>query len=321
VGVHQTTTATPTIPPAAQVLVDFVPTKRFFVGIDSDGCAMDAMDIKHQECFTPMTIKHWGLQPISTLARQTALFVNLGSTTRGLNRWLALRQVLDLLRDRTEVAERGVTIPPYPELTDFIDSPHPLSDAGIAAFAAEHPSATIDRAIAWGNAVNASIAEMVHGCGPFPGVREALEAMQADVDCMTVSATPLHALTYEWTAHGLAPYMKVIAGQEMGSKAQHVQYAAHGKYDADKILLIGDAPGDRDASYAAGCLYFPIIPGHEAQSWTRFRLEALPKFLQGTYAGDYQRELIEDFETHLPGEVPWPTISGTRAITMPTVKS
>ena len=88
----------------AQELVDFAPSKGFFVGIDSDGCAMDAMDIKHQECFTPCYIKYWDLQPISTIARETALFVNLGSVTRGLNRWLALRQLLDLLRDRADVA-------------------------------------------------------------------------------------------------------------------------------------------------------------------------------------------------------------------------
>src|SRR5659263_32799 len=80
------------MPAAAQVLVDFTPTKDFFAGIDSDGCAMDAMDIKHYECFTPSYIKYWDLQPISTLARETALFVNLHSITRGLNRWLALRQ-------------------------------------------------------------------------------------------------------------------------------------------------------------------------------------------------------------------------------------
>ncbi|HPZ50894.1 MAG TPA: HAD family hydrolase, partial [Propionibacteriaceae bacterium] len=242
----------PPIPDAAQVLVDFQPTRSFFVGIDSDGCAMDAMDIKHQECFTPCSIKHWNLQPISTLARETALFVNLGSVTRGLNRWLALKQLLDLLRDRADVAERGVTIPPYPELSEFIAAEgYPLSDTGIARYHADHPSATIARAIRWGDAVNAAIADMVHGCGPFPGVRDAIEAMQPDVDCMTVSATPLHALEYEWTAHGLAPFMKVIAGQEMGSKAEHVQYAATGKYDPERIMLIGDAPGDRDAAQKA----------------------------------------------------------------------
>ena len=45
-------------PEAAQPLVDFVPTKKYFVGIDSDGCAMDAMDIKHQECFTPCSVSY-----------------------------------------------------------------------------------------------------------------------------------------------------------------------------------------------------------------------------------------------------------------------
>lgn len=308
-------------PEAAQVLVDFVPTKKFFVGIDSDGCAMDAMDIKHQECFTPCYIKHWDLQPVSTLARQTALFVNLGSVTRGLNRWLALKQLLDLLRDRVEVAERGVTIPDYPELGEFITAPgYPLSDKGIAKYYEDHPSETIARAIRWGNAVNESIADMVHGAGPFPGVREALAAMQDDVDCITVSATPLHALEYEWNAHDIAKYVKVIAGQEMGSKAEHVQYAATGKYDPDKIMLIGDAPGDRDAAAKAECLYYPILPGNEKYSWARFKDEALGKFLNGTFAGEYQQALIDEFNSYLPGEVPWETISGNKTVSMPKVK-
>lgn len=310
------------MPERAQVLVDFQPTRKFFVGIDSDGREMVAMDIKHQECFTPTYIKHWDLQPVSTLARQTALFVNLGSVTRGLNRWLALKQLLDLLRDRVEVAERGVTIPDYPELAEFTVAPgYPLSDKGIAKYYADHPSDTIQRAITWGDAVNASIADMVHGCGPFPGVREAMEAMDAaGIDQMTVSATPLHALTYEWNAHDLAKYMKVIAGQEMGSKAEHVQYAAKGKYDADKIMLIGDAPGDRDAAAKAECLYYPILPGNEKFSWKRFKDEALGKFLDGTFAGDYQRMLIDEFNSYLPAEVPWETISGNKSVPMPKVK-
>ncbi len=282
---------------------------------------MDAMDIKHYECFTPSYIKYWDLQPISTLARETAIFVNLKSVTRGLNRWLALRQLLDLLRDRVEVAERGVTIPEYPELTQFIESEYPLSDKGIAAFAAENPSETIDRAIRWGNGVNAMIADMVHGCGPFPGVREAMEAMFPFVDEMTVSATPLHALEKEWNEHGLAQYVHVIAGQEMGSKAQHVQYAANGKYPDGHIMLIGDAPGDRDAARTAGCLYYPINPGKEKESWKRFKDEALGKFLDGTFAGEYQQALIAEFESYLPDEVPWETISGNKKVTMPKVKS
>lgn len=310
-----------TVPPAAQVLVDLQPTHDFFVGIDSDGCAFDAMDIKHQECFTPAYIKYWDLQPIASLARETAIFVNLHSTTRGLNRWIALKQVLDLLRDRVEVAERGFVVPETTELQRFLDSPYPLSDVGIAAFAKQHPSEEIDRAIRWGNGVNAAIADMVHGCGPFVGVREAMAAMQPDVDCVTVSATPMEALDREWHEHGLAQYVRVIAGQEMGSKAQHVRYGAKGKYPDDHhIMLIGDAPGDRDAAATEGVLFYPINPGKEKASWLRFTEEALPRFLDGTFAGDYQRALIAEFESYLPDEVPWETMSGTRTFVQPVVK-
>ncbi|HHW83511.1 MAG TPA: HAD family hydrolase [Actinomycetales bacterium] len=309
------------MPAAAQVLVDFEPKHDFFVGIDSDGCAMDAMDIKHLECFTPAYILAWDLQPVSTLARETAVFVNLGSITRGLNRWLALRQLLDLLRDRAEVAERGVVIPDYPELTDFIDSSYPLSDKGLAAWAAENPSETADRMIRWGDDVNRRIAEMVHNSGPFPGVREAMEAMDGKVDQIVVSATPMEALEREWHEHGLDKFMGVIAGQEMGGKAQHVHYGAKGKYaDNDHIMLIGDAPGDRDAAAKEEVLYYPILPGKEKFSWKRFKDESLGKFLDGTFAGEYQQMLIDEFNALLPAEVPWETVSGDRAVKMPVVK-
>jgi hypothetical protein len=306
------------IPEAARVLVDFTPSMVFFAGIDSDGCAMDAMEIKHQECFTPCYIKYWDLQPISTIARETAIFVNLGSVSRGLNRWLALRQVLDLLRDRTDVAQREFTVPDYPELAAFIESSFPLSDEGVVEWAAQNPSDTADRMLAWSEGVNAAIADMVHGCGPFPGVREALAAMYEDVDEITVSATPVEALEREWSEHGLSRYVRVIAGQEMGGKAEHVRYAAAGKYAMDHILLIGDAPGDRVAAAEVGCLFYPILAGEETKSWHRFTQEALPAFLNGTYEGAYQEALAVEFEARLPDRVPWTTISGEHRLARPT---
>lgn len=147
---------------------------------------------------------------------------------------------------------------------------------------------------------------MVHGVPPFPHVEETLALMSERAYLMVVSATPLEALPREWTEHGLAPYMSVIAGQEMGSKAQHVLAAATGKYaDDEHILLIGDAPGDRDAAAKAGCLYYPINPGDEARSWERLRDEAFARFADGTYAGEYQDALIAEFEAHLPSTPPW----------------
>lgn len=295
------------MPPAAQVLVDFQPAHAYFVGIDSDGCAFDAMEIKHQECFTPNTIKWWDLQAVSKYARETALFVNLYSTTRGLNRWVALKRVFDLLRDRPEVKARGVQVPAGEDLQAFLDSGYPRSDLGIQQWASEHPSPEMEKCLLWGAGVNATIAEMVKGVPPFPGVLDTLALMSGRADLMVVSATPLEALDREWNEHGLAPYMSVIAGQEMGSKAEHVRYATTGKYDADTVLLIGDAPGDRDAAREAGCLYYPINPGAEEASWKRLHDEAFARFVDGTYAGDYQDALIAEFETYLPADPPWQT--------------
>ena len=45
----------------------FHPKHEFLVGIDSDGCAFDTMELKHKECFIPNTINYWGLQGVSQL--------------------------------------------------------------------------------------------------------------------------------------------------------------------------------------------------------------------------------------------------------------
>ena len=59
----------------------------FLVCVDSDGCAMDTMDIKHIRCFGPCMVAEWGLseweEPI--LARWND--INLYSMTRGINRF------------------------------------------------------------------------------------------------------------------------------------------------------------------------------------------------------------------------------------------
>lgn len=289
----------------AQVLVDYQPQHGFFVGVDSDGCAFDAMEIKHKECFCPATIRCWGLQPVSRYAREAAEFVNLYSRWRGANRWPALVKVLELLAERDEVRARGVRVPRAEKLQAFIASGAPLSDKGLRAYMADNPDPELEQALGWSLAVNQAIEEMVHGVPPFPFVRESLQKMQGQVDLMVVSATPLEALEREWGEHDLARYMSVIAGQEMGTKKQHLQLAAKGKYADDHILLIGDAPGDRDAAHAVNALYYPINPGQEEQSWRRFHAEAFEKFLAGSYAGAYEAALIAEFEALLPATPPW----------------
>lgn len=293
------------VPEAAHVLINFKPQHGFFVGIDSDGCAFDAMELKHKECFTPTIVKVWGLQAVSKYTRETCEFVNLYSKTRGLNRWIALARVFDLLRERPEVKARNAKVPQGDKIKEFIASGYPLSHKGMVQYAADHPHPELEQAVRWSLAVDEAIADMVHGVPPFPWVRESLQKMQGQVDLMVVSATPVEALEREWGEHGIAQYMTVIAGQEMGTKKQHLQFAAKGKYDDDHILLIGDAPGDRDSAKGVDVLYYPINPGAEDKSWKRFYDEALGKFLDGTYEGAYEASLIAEFEKLLPEVPPW----------------
>jgi phosphoglycolate phosphatase-like HAD superfamily hydrolase len=293
------------VPAAAKPLADLRPQRPFFVGIDSDGCAFDSMEIKHKECFCPNTIKWWDLQSVSKYAREAAEFVNLYSKWRGINRWPALTMVFDLLQGRAEVKARGARITEAKRVREFMASGKPLSDAGLKAYMAEHPDPELDKALGWSKAVNASVADMVHGVPPFPYMRESLQALQSQADVVVVSATPTEALVREWEEHDIAKYVRVIAGQEMGSKKQHLAWAAKDKYPADRILMMGDAPGDMEAAKANGVLFFPINPGQEERSWERFYKEGLARFTAGAYAGEYEAALIAEFETFLPSVPPW----------------
>ena len=293
-------------PEAARPLAELEPQHGFFVGIDSDGCAFDTMEIKHKECFTPNTIKHWSLQAVSKYAREASEFVNLYSKWRGINRWPALVMVFDLLRERPEVMARNVVLPAAPRIREFIaDEGYPKSNDGLKAFMAEYPDPELDTAWAWTHGVNETVADMVYGVPPFPWLRESLCYLEDKADMIVVSATPLEALTREWREHDIARHVRVIAGQEMGKKALHLKLAATGKYAPERILMIGDAPGDMNAARASNALFYPINPGFEEESWQRFHEESVHAFLAGEYAGDYEARLIAEFEALLPDVPPW----------------
>ena len=286
-------------------LKEFKSRHRFFIGIDSDGCVFDTMEIKHKECFIPNIIKHWTLQAVSKYAREAGEFVNLYSKWRGVNRWPALTKVFDLLEERPEVQRRGVRIPRVQPIRDWIERETKLSNASLAAQVEETGDEILKKGLAWSEAVNATIADMVYGVPPFPLFRESLEKMTAQADTIVVSQTPNEALEREWEEHDIARHVAIIAGQERGSKTEHIRLASQGKYENGRVLMIGDAPGDMKAARTNNALFFPVNPGAEEASWERFHDEALDRFFAGTYAGDYEQALVDEFEKLLPEVPPW----------------
>jgi phosphoglycolate phosphatase-like HAD superfamily hydrolase len=288
----------------------FRPTKEFFVGIDSDGCAFNSMEVKHNDSFSVNLIKYFGFQAISRQVHQAWDFVNLYSQTRGCNRFKAIALVCDLLRDMPRVKKSGIAIPELPALKQWMKTETQLGNPKLkeklaAATGAE--KAELETIYEWSKAVNKTIEEIVHNLPPFPGVRESLAKLGTRADILVVSATPQEALEREWAEHDITKFVAFIAGQEMGSKTEHLTLAAKGKYAPENVLMVGDAPGDFKAARDVGALFFPINPGDEEASWERFLGEGIDKFFAKQYAGTYEAKLLAEFDRLLPKDPPWKT--------------
>jgi phosphoglycolate phosphatase-like HAD superfamily hydrolase len=276
----------------------------FLVGIDSDGCVFDTMELKHKECFIPAFINAYGLQGVSKYAREAAEFVNLYSKSRGVNRFPGLVEQLDWLRRRPEVKARGVAVPNPEGLREWVVAESRLSNPTLKAAIKATDDPDLRAALAWSEDVNAAIASMVRCVPPFPFVRESLERLKSSADLLVVSATPTEALVAEWREHDLAPLVRAIYGQELGTKKEMLAVAS--QYTADRTLMIGDALGDYKAAAANKCLFFPINPGREEVSWRRLHDEGIDRFFAGTFAGAYQQQLLDEFDSYLPEQPPWP---------------
>ncbi len=289
----------------ALVLRNFAPSHEFFVGIDSDGCVFDSMEIKHKECFTPMFIKYFGLQAVSKYAREVWEFVNLYSKSRGINRYPALSNALNLLAARPEVQARGVEVPSSDDLDAWMarETKHTL--ATLKAEIQERGNTVLQPILDWSLAVDVQIHDIVHGVPPFPGVRDFLQRLRGRADAMVISQTPGAALLREWSEHQLNDHIALIAGQEMGSKKDHLRLATRDKYPPHNVLMIGDAPGDFTAAKTNNALFYPITPGREDASWQRLLDEGLEVFFSGQYAGDYEAALVREFNASLPENPSW----------------
>lgn len=272
---------------------DFKKTKRFIVCVDSDGCAMDTMEVKHRKCFGPKAIEVWGLQDIETKFLETWNMVNLYSKTRGINRFKGLAKTFELL------AEDGVDMPDFSSVNKWIENATELSNPALEKAISQTKDEQLVKVLKWSNAVNKSISELPEDDKPFSNVKEGLEIISSVADVAIVSSANGGAVIAEWTRHELAPFVNVMLGQEAGTKAACIANLKRNNYYEDEVLMVGDAPGDLEAAVKNGVLYYPILVGKEDFSWKRLVDEALTKLLEGNYRGEYQDKLIDEFNSTL----------------------
>jgi hypothetical protein len=287
------------------ILKSLKPGHEFFIGIDSDGCVFDSMEVKQKEFFIPLALRHFNLLPISRIVRETWEFVNLYSVYRGGNRFPSLIRVFEMLAERKEVIESGIRLPDLSSLKEWTTKETRLGNASLRSCFESTGDKSMEQILRWSEDVNREIGTWLRKIPPYTDAPGAIHKMSSFADIMVVSQTPVEALEREWVENDLKKYAMFIAGQEHGTKSEHILYAAKGKYKDEKILLIGDAYGDLNASKVNGILFYPIIPGSEDQSWKEFSVEGLGRFLNGTFAGEYEEKRISEFKKSLPETPQW----------------
>lgn len=283
-----------------EILKSFQPRHEFFIGIDSDGCVFDSMEVKQKEFFVPNAIKFFGLSDISDILQETWEFVNLYSIHRGGNRFTSLVKVFELLSGNQELINRGYNLPDMTGLREWINSETKLGNANLRKYFESNYDPGLEKVLKWSEAINDEITRLLRNIPPFPDALKALDRISGSADLVIISQTPFEAIEREWKENDLKKYVREIAGQEYGTKTEQIAMAAKGKYDDNKILMIGDAKGDFDASVNNGILFYPVIPGKENESWKRFLNEGFEKFIKCTFAGDYENKLLKEFWESLP---------------------
>lgn len=273
---------------------EYVKRNDFLVCVDSDGCAMNTMDIKHFRCFGPCMVAEWELNAWQEeiLARWNE--INLYTMTRGINRFKGLTRAL------REIQEKYCEIEELERLEQWVNETSELSNEALEREIAGADSVCLRKALSWSLAVNRSIEALDEADKqPFKGVKAALKKAYQEADIAVVSSANPEAVQKEWEIHGLLEYTDVVLAQDSGSKSFCISRLLRRGYQPEHVLMCGDAPGDLKASEQNGVFFYPILAGREAESWEEFRETALKHFLEGSYGGVYQQEKTEQFLTRL----------------------
>ena len=273
---------------------EFVKAKDFLVCVDSDGCAMDTMGVKHEEAFGPRAVDVWELHDIKDRFLKVWNDINLYTRTRGINRFKGVVATFEALE------KEGIKMPDISSFKKWAETTNELSNPSLERAIAETNDEQLKKALEWSHAVNRTIEEELAGNDkPVEGAKEGLAAANNVADVAIVSSANGAAVLDEWTRHELNVHVDVMLGQEAGTKAYCIEQLKKFGYETTHVLMIGDAPGDLSAAEANGVLYYPILVGKEKFSWDRFQNEALAKFLDGSFAGEYQEQLIKEFNDNL----------------------
>ena len=271
----------------------------YLVCVDSDGCVMDTMNCKHFHCFGPCMVTEWGLEAWEKEILDRWNGINLFSMTRGINRFKGLAMALKEIDGKYKKI-RGVDA-----LVAWAESAPALSNDAVAKAAEDATDdaakTVFSKALAWSRAVNAAIVALDESLKvPYNGAKEGLAAAHRFADVAMVSSANRDAVEEAWGKFGLLAYTDIVLAQDVGSKAACIAAMLKFGYDPDKVVMVGDAPGDCDAAEKNGVHYYPILVNHEKESWDEAIKTAFSKLQSGAYA-PYGAQKKQQFYENLGG--------------------
>ncbi len=274
-------------------LKNYTKKRDFLICVDSDGCAMDTMDIKHQRCFGPCLVQEWGLQKWEKQILERWNEINLYTMTRGINRFKGLAIAL------AEIDGTCTRIEGLDELTQWTDTAPELSNGALEKAAEGARGPALAKALAWSRAVNAAIDSLPESSKhPFSGAAECLAMAHDTADVAVVSSANREAVEEEWTRCGMLDSVDILCCQDSGSKAACIAQLKEKGYAPEHILMVGDAPGDLKAAEGNGVCFYPILVRQEAASWAELQQTAWEHFRNGTY-GEYGARARQKFFENL----------------------
>ena len=257
------------------------------VCIDSDGCAMDTMTPKHQQCFGPDLVDVFEIKERAAFLKYWDR-LNLYSRTRGINRFKGLVTALEHID--------------YPHLTalkEWVATTPEFSEQALeVAIAKTQDDQNLKRALTWSKRVNQDIAAKSASFKAFTATKESLAAISKVARVAIVSSANKAAVLAEWKRNGLLEFVDTVFGQEDGKKAACLARLSR-EVPAHQIMMVGDAVGDYQASQQAGTLFFPILVTKENESWRALKENAFPAFVAGKYQpmqADYVAQFNANFD-------------------------
>jgi phosphoglycolate phosphatase-like HAD superfamily hydrolase len=277
-------------------LTGFKPRHEFFIGLDSDGTVFDSMNIKHLKAFIPAAFTVWDFGDKAGDFRKIMEHINLYSETRGINRFPGLLMAFEKLGTAAGTIPPGIDCGP---LKEFAEKSGALSNSALVEWMEKNPHPFLDEVYKWSLEADRLFEEHTRGLLPFLNVEPAIKLMAEKADIVVISSASGKGLDKDFAYSGLDQYIAIMAGQELGSKKAQLSLGCSGKYAAEKVLMVGDAPGDLEAANAVEASFFPVRPGEEDESWVRLKEEALPRFFAGTYRGEYEESLLAEFRNLL----------------------